>query len=488
MKLDKLVTVLGFTSGDRREISGLAFDSRTVKPGDLFVAFKGYLQDGHHFIEQAISNGAVALVTEKPYHGSMPSFRVKNGRLALGHLADRFYTQPTSAINLIGITGTNGKTTASYITYHILKNLGRKPSLLGTVCNEIAGVTTKSLQTTPDSLALHRAAARTRDAGGQDMIIEVSSHALSQDRVAGLRFEIAALTNLSQDHLDYHGTYEDYRDAKGLLFESLNSSATAVLNGHDPVSFRFTRNTRAKILKYGVGDRGRLRAEISKSSLAGMDLVFRLDRQRCRLSTVLVGRHNVENLLTAVGIVVSLGVELSEAVGALEGFTGVPGRLERVSTCSQPAVFVDYAHTDDALDRVLETVKPLTSGRLHVVFGCGGDRDREKRPLMAKAVAQWADEIYVTSDNPRSESPQQIADDTCAGLGSHPHLIELDRSVAIDLAIKTACLGDIVVVAGKGHENTQLFHDRSVPFDDREVSRDALSRHHPENPRRAAVA
>jgi UDP-N-acetylmuramoyl-L-alanyl-D-glutamate--2,6-diaminopimelate ligase len=488
MNLDKLLTVLGLATSDRRAVTGLAFDSRKVEAGFLFVALPGTELDGFDFIDQAVARGACAVISEKAWRGSVPNFIVDKSRRAIGLLAHHFYRQPSNDINVIGVTGTNGKTTTTYLIYHILKSLGRRPSLLGTVCNDIAGHRESAWQTTPDVLSLHESAAKTRACGGQDMVIEVSSHALDQDRTAGLKIQVGAFTNLSQDHLDYHGSLAKYRRAKGRLFESLTSTAVAVLNAHDQESFRFARDTRAKILKYGIGDRGRLRAEVARMSLAGMELVFSIDRQRCRHQSLLVGRYNVENLLAALGVVISLGVDLEEALGALVDFSGVPGRLERVSKPDQPAVFVDYAHTDDALDRVLSTLRPLIRGRLIVVFGCGGDRDRIKRPLMAKVAARWADRIYLTSDNPRSEDPQQIANDTVPGFGASPHHVILDRQQAIDRAIADADLGDIVVIAGKGHEDYQVIGDRRIEFDDREMARDSLSRYHSTSPRCSAVA
>lgn len=488
MNLDKLLTVLGLATSDQREISGLAFDSRRVKAGDLFVAVHGHLADGHDYIDQAVEKGAVAVVSERPWRGAVPNFTVNNSRLALGVLADQFYDHPSRSVNMIGVTGTNGKTTSTYLIYHILKSLGRKPALLGTVWNDVAGERIKATQTTPDALFIQEAAARAKAYGSQDMILEVSSHALDQERVAGLRFAVGAFTNLSQDHLDYHGSYKEYRDAKARLFENLSFDATAVLNAHDPESMKFARDTRAKILKYGIGDRGRLRAEIAKMDLDGTEIVFSLDKTRCRLQSWLIGRHNIENLLTALGVVVSLGVDLSDAVSTLKDFRGVPGRLERVSTVQQPAVFVDYAHTDDALDRVLSTLRPLSRGRLRVVFGCGGDRDASKRPLMARAVAKWADHIYLTSDNPRTEDPQKIADQTKVGFGSRTYEVILDRAEAIDRAIAEAKMGDVVLIAGKGHEDYQIFADKTIDFDDRLEARHALNDHHSGPTPRAAVA
>ena len=488
MNLDKLLTVLGLATSDQREITGLSFDSRMVEPGHLFVAVKGQTVDGYDYIDQAVSKGATAVISEKNWRGCVPNFTVKNSRRALGFLADQFYRHPSRSINLIGVTGTNGKTTSTYLIYHILKTLGRKPGLLGTVWNEVAGQRTKATHTTPDSLFLQKAAAKSRDYGSKDLIIEVSSHALDQERVAGLRFAVGAFTNLSHDHLDYHGSFQEYRKAKGRLFENLNSDATAVLNAHDPESMRFARDTPAKILKYGVGDRGRLRAEIARMDLDGTEVVFFLEKTRCRLHCGLIGRHNIENLLTALGVVMSLGIDLQEAVSTLEGLRGVPGRLERVSESHQPAVFVDYAHTDDALDRVLGTLRPLTRGRLTVVFGCGGDRDQSKRPLMAKAAARWGDQIYLTSDNPRSEDPEDIANQTKVGFGTGPFQVILDRSEAIDRAIAEAKHGDVVLIAGKGHEDYQIFKDRTIDFDDRLEARHALNVHHSGPPPRAAVA
>lgn len=473
-------------------ISGLSFDSRKVQAGHLFVAYKGVHVDGHDYIAGAVERGAVAVLAERPVDCSVPLLRVDDARKTLGFLADRWYGEPSKRLKVIGVTGTNGKTTTSYIIHHLLKACGLNSSLLGTVCNVIAGKQVPARQTTADALTVHAAAAQTLEAGGQALVMEVSSHALDQDRVAGLRFDVAVFTNLSQDHLDYHGSMEAYRAAKAKLFEGLSEQAYAVLNALDPNTGRIARKTKAKVLRTGLKSQVTgpldISAELGRVSLSGTELLTEFpSAERLRCLAPLVGQFNIENLLQALAAAYALGLDLDRCMQALAEFPGVPGRLQRISKGSQPAVFVDYAHTADALDRVLSTLRPLTKGRLRVVFGCGGDRDRSKRPEMARAVAKRADHITLTSDNPRSEDPQRIADDVSKGFGAHHFECVLDREAAIHKAVAEAEAGDLVLIAGKGHECQQIFADRVLHFDDREVAALALERFHPLQTKRSVA-
>lgn len=472
------------------EIRGLAFDSRRVTPGALFVAVPGTAVDGHRFIPEARARGAAAVIAERPCDGG-PIVQVPSARRALGIAADRFYGRPSQDVAVVGITGTNGKTTTAFLLTWILEAHGFQPSLLGTVESRIAGRRTPSRQTTPDPLSLHAALAETRDAGGRALVMEVSSHALDQERAAGARFAVGVFTNLSQDHLDYHGDMEAYRAAKGRLFAALDPRATAVLNAQDPSTARFAARTQAAVIRYGRRPEDGLRAELGRRSLEGSELLLSYRGKRTRLRLPIIGDFNIENALAAVGAARALGLSIADSAAALSAFPGVPGRLERVSSPGQPAVFVDYAHTEDALDRVLATLRPLTRGRLRVVFGCGGDRDRSKRPLMAMAAARRADVITLTSDNPRGEDPERILDDAAVGLGEAAgrHRRIVDRAEAIARAVAETEAGDLLLIAGKGHEAEQVFADGARPFDDREVARAALDRYHrASRSGRAAVA
>lgn len=476
--LAELVRGLGPTeltaSAAKTPVSDVCFDSRAVVPGSLFIAIQGHSADGHAHAAAAVAAGAVAVVAERPVDVDAPVVLVESSREALATIAGRFHNHPSQEVRVVGITGTNGKTTTSFLLRHILRTLGERPSMLGTVTNEIAGVEQVSTQTTPDPLTFQRSLAETRRAGARTLVAEVSSHALDQARVAGVRFQVGVFTNLSQDHLDYHGSLENYMAAKQRLFEMLPEDGIAVLNGADPVSIRYARSTRAEVVRFGFKRRDELCAEVARQSLEGSELcLWRHDRPH-RLMLPLIGRHNIENALAALLAAEGLGYSIAEAAQALASTPGVPGRLERVSAPGEAAVLVDYAHTPDALDRVLATLRPLTRGRLHVVFGCGGDRDRGKRPQMGAAVARWADSIVLTSDNPRSEDPSAIADDVKPGFGRHRYSVVLDRREAIAAAIARARPKDLVLIAGKGHESGQSAGGIVRPFDDRVVARELL--------------
>ena len=465
---------------------GLARDSRAVRPGDLFVAVPGVRVDGATFAAEAERRGAAAIVAERPLPGvRTPTLVVPDAALTLGLLADRREGEPSRSVAVTGVTGTNGKTTTSFLLSWILEAAGRPSSLLGTVCTRVAGRERASTMTTPDVLELHRALAETRDAGARDLVMEVSSHALHQRRTAGARFRCAVFTNLTRDHLDYHGSLEAYGDAKALLFEGLEPDATAVLNQRDAFGQALAARTRARVLRYAWSSGPTLpdadvAARLVSEGLFGTRLELAAGGTVAPLNLPVVGRFNVENALAAASAALALGVPFDAVRAALEASQGVPGRLERVSGArdGEPTVLVDYAHTPDALERVLETLRPLVAAdrRLIVVFGCGGERDAGKRAPMGQAVERWADLALLTNDNPRGEEPAAIVRDVLAGCARPEQLrVVLDREAAIAEAVAGARPGDLVLIAGKGHEGAQVIGGRALPFDDRLVARRALA-------------
>jgi UDP-N-acetylmuramoyl-L-alanyl-D-glutamate--2,6-diaminopimelate ligase len=463
-------------------VSGIADDSRVVRPGDCFVAVPGFKADARRFVGQAVERGASLVVTEgdAPPIPGVPTVLVPSARAALGRLADAYHGRPSRALLLVGITGTNGKTTTSYLVEALLQARGHRTGVIGTIQYVLGDERRPAGQTTPDALALAAMLARMRDRGVRAVAMEVSSHALAQARVDELAFDVAMFTNLTQDHLDFHGTLDAYRAAKRHLFELLADSPkphrTAVVNADDPSGPAMTRDLPVAVLTFGLGAGADVRAQRHESTLAGIRLTAMTPRGRLELTSSLIGEHNVMNLLGAVAAGIALGVDDGAIAGALAGVGTVPGRFEQVR-CGQPfLVVVDYAHTPDALERVLATARKLTSGRLGVVFGCGGDRDRGKRPIMGEIAARLADRAWITSDNPRSEPPAAIIDEIVAGVrrvaGSEGRWVaDADRRGAIAAALRWAEAADTVVIAGKGHENYQIVGADVLPFDDRDVAR-----------------
>ncbi|HTL53509.1 MAG TPA: UDP-N-acetylmuramoyl-L-alanyl-D-glutamate--2,6-diaminopimelate ligase [Planctomycetota bacterium] len=460
------------------EISGLCCDSRQVKKGDMFFAVSGTKLDGVTFAKDAAAKGAAAVVADATVTGlSIPVITVENTRLAMGVCARNFHRDPAAVLKVIGVTGTNGKSTTAYLIRHVLNTLGLRCGMLGTIENDLGDEIQEAHLTTPESLDIFASLARMRDAGCRAAVMETSSHALYLDRVAAVDFDAAVLTNLTQDHLDFHKTMDQYRDAKTKLFANLGQEATAVLNGADAACKHFQSATHANILRYGIGSNRQypLSAQVIQQSVGGTCFRLSFRRRTADVDWKLVGRHNVENALAAVAAVMSLGVPLTDIAGALNTFAGVPGRLTRVDEGQDFGIFVDYAHTDDALKNILTALRTLTQGRIITVFGCGGDRDRGKRPKMGGVVEQMADLPVVTSDNPRSENPVQIVAEILRGMKFPQRaLVEIDRQTAIEKAIGLAKTGDVVVIAGKGHEDYQIFADRTIHFDDREVAAAAV--------------
>lgn len=461
-------------------------DSRTVEPGDLFVARPGARADGADFIDEAVARGASALIVASgtPRLPDLPRIEVEREdvALALALAAAWVVDRPMDVLEVVGVTGTNGKTTTVQLVRAVLSALGYAPAVVGTLGYEFAGVTRASPHTSPEPDELHRMAADVLSRGATHLVMEASSIAISAKRLEGIRFKVAAFTNLSQDHLDYHGSMEAYAAAKARLFEAFDVGSAAI-NVGDPFGAELAGRLRGRIPLFRFTTEVGLPAELSVRSLehrrSGLSLVVDTPSGEVTIEQTLLGLHNAQNLLSALAITVALGLDAAAAAAALSKPIAIPGRLER---CDDPArddivVLVDYAHTPDALRRVLSSVEPLRAGgRLWCVFGCGGDRDPQKRPLMGEAVADGADVVIVTSDNPRSEDPLEIVRQIEPGLSSARGrtTVELDRRLAIRKAVLEARAGDVVVIAGKGHETYQIVGDRTLSFDDREVAREAL--------------
>ena len=450
---------------DGVEIADLAYDSRRVTPGALFVCVPGATVDGHEHAAAAVAAGAVAVVCERPLAVAVPQIVVPDARSAMAPLANRFFGEPTRTLRVAGVTGTNGKTTTAYVTRAILEAAGIRCGLLGTIEQVVGGVAEPVERTTPEAIDLQRTFRRMLDAGDRACAMEVSSHALDLHRVDGVRFTAAAFTNLSQDHLDFHGTMEEYFAAKARLFDGRCPTAT---NAGDPYGTRLDAT-----IRYGAAT-AEVRAEDVHLEPGGSRFRLVTPAGAIAVQTSLRGAFNVANVLAAASLAHLMEVPLEAVAAGVASLDGVPGRLEAVEAGQPFPVLVDYAHTPDALATVLQTARGITRGRLIVVFGCGGDRDRAKRPLMGGVASRLADEVIVTSDNPRSEDPDAIIAEILAGI-VRPVMVEPDRRVAIRAALARATEADVVVIAGKGHEQGQEAAGSKVPFDDRLVAREALA-------------
>ena len=447
------------------EISALAYSSNRVTPGALFFCVPGFTSDGHDFAPEAVKRGAAALVTERRLDLGVPELIVDDVRGAMGPAAARFYGDPTAELDVVGITGTNGKTTTAFLVRHLLEAAGRQTGLLGTVKRVVGGVEEDVERTTPEAIDLQATFRRMLDAGDRAAAMEVSSHALELGRVGGIRFACKLFTNLTQDHLDFHGTMEAYYAAKRRLFDE---AGVAVVNADDEHGRRIAAEVGA--VTFAIENDADYRAREIDFDFGGSHFLLDTPEGTVEVESPLPGLFNVLNVIGAIAAVRTLGVdELS-----LEGFERVPGRFEPVDEGQDFGVLVDYAHTPDSLENVLRTARELTRGRLHVVFGAGGDRDPTKRPLMGRAARELADRVLVTSDNPRNEEPEAIIDQVMEGAGAGAER-DADRRRAIGRAIADAEPGDVVVIAGKGHEQGQEFeHGRKEPFDDKTVAREAL--------------
>ena len=489
MKLEALIkeiqpaTVTGTTNG---EVLGVVCDSRHVRPGYVFVAIAGWNQDGWSFVNEAIERGAIAVVSEheEKLRNQKPEvcfIRVEDSRQSMGEMACIFNNRPSNQLQLIGITGTNGKTTTSYMIRDILRADGRNPGLISTVAYEIGARVIPAERTTPESPLLQSILAQMVHAGCDSAVMEVSSHALVQKRTTGIDYDVGIFTNLTRDHLDYHGTMEKYFEAKALLFRELGKcekNAVAVINVDDPWGRQLSQmnDMHADVLTYSLLDpQAMIRAEDVELTASGSAFRVLTPWGDAKIQTKLLGRFNISNALAAIASCGALGINLDVIASVLSKIVCVPGRLEEIETRKGFQVFVDYAHTDDALEHVLTTLREITNKRLIVVFGCGGNRDKTKRPAMGSVAARLADYSILTTDNPRKEDPSEIIAQIRGGFDSADNFeIVEDRTEAIKRSLAMADRGDVVLIAGKGHENFQEFANTTIPFDDRQVVRALL--------------
>ena len=485
MKLKEIVTSIKILSSNtdlEQEIGGVCYDSRRVRPGDLFVAVKGFASDGHRFIPAAMEKGAAAVLCEDVPGEGVPYVQTDDCRLGLALVSRDFYGNPAAHMKMIGFTGTNGKTTSSYLMKHLLEDrLQAKVGLIGTNGNWIGEEYLPSEHTTPESCDLHALFRRMADAGCTHVVMEVSSHSLALQRVAGIRFDVAVFTNLTQDHLDYHHTFEAYFEAKALLF-SKDYPAKRVICIDDKWGKELHRrcsNSDDWLITTGFDPSAQIHPISYDLAATHTSIELDVRGRRVAFDYPLVGRFNVSNVMTAFGIALALGIPIETIVFALSNAPQVPGRLERVKASADGgiSVFVDYAHTPDALAKAVSSVKALTTGRSIVVFGCGGDRDASKRSIMGRAALD-ADYAIVTSDNPRSEDPNDIIADIVSGMGDAEDRYEVvpDRREAIARAIALAKPGDAILVAGKGHEDYQIIGDKVLSFDDCKVAAEELEK------------
>jgi UDP-N-acetylmuramoyl-L-alanyl-D-glutamate--2,6-diaminopimelate ligase len=490
-----------------QKVNGLTYDSRRVREGLVFFAIPGEKVDGHDFIAEAVSRGAAAVVmVQKGAPKGVTFVRVKDVRRTMGLWSAQFYGRPSERVKLVGITGTNGKTTVSYLLESMLSAAGLEPGVIGTVNYRYRGHEIPSHHTTPESLDLQSLLAQMTQAGVKSVAMEVSSHALTQERVRGLEFDVGVFTNLSRDHLDYHADMDDYFTAKSKLFtdylkHSTKAKKAAVIYGADPHGEKLINKIRAngiEIWSYGEGDQWDIHPLDIMSDVTGQRGRLQVKDKQVEFSSQLIGAANLQNIMGAVGAGLALGLSTNAVVSGIQRLTSVPGRVEKVDNPLGIAILVDYAHTPDALEKVLAAVRPLTQGRVITVFGCGGDRDRGKRPLMGEIAARLSDMIVVTSDNPRNEDPLTILSEVEAGVQKsglkrleHPgsgaplvasetanprrelrrgYYVEADRRAAIRMGLRAARPDDLVLIAGKGHEDYQILGQKRIHFDDREVA------------------
>ena len=468
----------------------ICIDSRIVKDGDVFVAVKGTVYDGHDFIEKAIENGAKYIVCEKSPRITSDEQRVTivvdDSTKAAAVLAQKAKGNPAKHLTNLAVTGTNGKTTVAFLVRSCIRQAGEKCGLIGTVIYDTcSGKAAEASLTTPDYLTIAAGQSEMLKNGAMYMVIEASSHALDQNRLANINFKAAAFTNLTGDHLDYHKTREDYLAAKSKLFSNLSPDAVAVLNKESKDAGLIAAKTNAGILWYAIEKEADLTAHIESMDVSGTIFTLEYKNQSAVVKTPLLGRYNISNHLAATGLCLAAGFDLETVAAGLSVLKLIPGRLEkvekqRIASHESPAtVLIDYAHTDDALKNVLSTLKPLCKGKLRVVFGCGGDRDRSKRPRMAQVAEELADFVIVTSDNPRTENPDAIINEILTGFknrDSRTIMVEPDRKKAIESAVETTCKDDIVLIAGKGHETYQIIGKQKFHFSDKEIAQQCLKK------------
>jgi UDP-N-acetylmuramoyl-L-alanyl-D-glutamate--2,6-diaminopimelate ligase len=480
------------SAGAAGELGAVEYDSRRVRPGTAFVAMRGATTDGNLYIDGAIAQGAAAVVTDSAEayvrlrrdHAGIAAAHVQHGRRALAELSAAVLGHPERKLAVSAVTGTNGKTTTAYLLEQMLRSVGRKCVLLGTIETRVVDEVRASEHTTPESSDLLRVFADGVRAGATEAVMEMSSHALDQERVWGIPVDVAIFTNLTQDHLDYHGTMQQYAAAKARLFEGVGTKAprVAVINADDPMAETFARAARdSMVMRYSARRAGEFRAERVCAQAGTTKFQFVTPEGSCAIESPLLGGVNVANLLAAMCAAMARGLTLEEITAAVPKLTQVPGRFQAVKGSAEAkfTVVVDYAHTDDALRNLIALARELVrvrGGRVITLFGCGGDRDRTKRPRMGRAAAEGSDLVVLTSDNPRSEEPMAIIEEALVGVRATTTecIVEPDRASAIGIAIRAARAGDIVLIAGKGHEKVQILRDRTVPFDDVAIAEGVL--------------
>ncbi|MBU1356143.1 MAG: UDP-N-acetylmuramoyl-L-alanyl-D-glutamate--2,6-diaminopimelate ligase [Candidatus Edwardsbacteria bacterium] len=457
------------------EISGMHYDSRKIEKGNLFFAISGYQSDGNKFVGQALANGAGLIVSESnKISDDVPWIKVANCRRAMALMSAAFLGRPADQLDMIAVTGTAGKTTTTYLLRSIMETAGRRTGLLGTINYWIRDRKFSAPNTTPESLDLQDLLFRMVSAGADTAIMEASSHGIELDRVAGINFSTAVFTNFSQDHLDFHGDMESYLKSKLKLFQNLWGGATAVINLDDPAAGRVREAVRTKTLTFGIDSQADITADNIISTPQGSKFGLKISDRAIEINLAVAGRHNIYNALAAAAAALSCGIPLEEIRSGLEKISSVPGRFEPVNLGQDFSVIVDYAHTPEELEHLLNAARELKPQRIIAVFGCGGDRDRSKRPLMGRAVAKNSDIVVVTSDNPRTEDPDQIINDILPGLSGREYILLPDRKEAIYKSIELAQKGDMVIIAGKGHEDYQILNAAKIHFDDREIAGEAL--------------
>lgn len=494
MKLRKVIDSLdspGILNFHDFPIRGITSDSKSVKDGFIFVAIKGSCNDGHRFIQEAMNNGAGAVIVqapeskpltpaqiEKQFLCQIPKactlISVSNTRSALAKLAALFFGYPAKKFKIIGITGTNGKTTISYLIENLFKQTGSQVAVIGTINYRFKEKVIPAYITTPGPIDIQCLLAEIKKAGIGCVVMEVSSHALEQDRVSGIDFSYAIFTNLTHDHLDYHLNMELYFKAKAKLFTAMIPKAVSIINIDDSHSKRLIGLTRSKIITYGLNNNAQISARDIRFDIKGAKFIASTPKGDLDIDSRLIGRHNVYNILACIAFGFAEHLELDIIKKAIDGFKPVPGRLERIDCGQDFSVFIDYAHTDDALKNVLTSLKEFSVGKITIVFGCGGNRDKTKRAKMGKVASQLADFVIVTSDNPRDEKPEEIIKDITQGIMTENYKVIPDRKAAIFESLSMAGRGDIILIAGKGHELYQIFKDKAVHFDDREIVRQCL--------------
>ena len=484
MKLKKLLKGVQVMGPDKLltdvDITSLVSNSKDVTGGSIFIAIKGYLCDGHDFIPDALSNGARAVIASRSFRhaaGSGNIIYVRDSRKALSTISANFYGSPSNKMKVFGVTGTNGKTTVSSLIESIFNTAGVPCGLIGTIDKRYGRRRIYSGRTTPDAITIHAFLNEMLHAGRKAVAMEISSHSLDQYRVKDVRLDVALFTNLTHEHLDYHKDLRHYFESKMKIFRLLKDRGVAVINADDKNAHRIIKAVRSRKITYSMTQQSDIWADVKSTSLDGSHFIVRLpNRKSFAVKTRLIGMHNISNILAAASVGISQGIDIKEIKNGIEKKIIVKGRLEEVGKPGGFRVFVDYAHTHDALGNVLRFLRPLAKGRIITVFGSGGDRDRTKRPLMGRVTQKLSDYVIITGDNPRSEDPVDIARDIEKGMNPKikKHSIVPDRKRAIELALKKATRNDIVLVAGKGHETEQIVGNRAIPFDDRRVIEKAL--------------